>query len=75
MNGIKIIKSLLLLIALFVQTSASIAQKCVIIDKLTGEPVVHASLYCRENGKFKSAISDRGVATVDFAFRKRPSRT
>lgn len=71
MNGIKTIKSLLLLIALFVQTSASIAQKCVIIDKLTGEPVVHASLYCRENGKFKSAISnDRGEAVVDFAFRK-----
>ena len=71
MNVVRTIKSVIILFALVGQASALHAQKCVLIDKLTGEPIVHASLYCKENGKFKSAISnDRGVATVDFAFKK-----
>lgn len=47
------------------------SQKCVIVDGKTGQPVVHASLYTRDNGRFRSVISkDDGSATVDFAFEK-----
>ncbi len=47
------------------------AQTVVVADATTREPVVHASLYTKEEGRFRSAISDeRGRARLSFGFRK-----
>ena len=47
------------------------AQRCVIVDKETGQPVVHASLYTRDGGVFRSVMSRRdGSAYVDFSFKE-----
>lgn len=45
--------------------------RVVVADAVTHEPVAHASLYAKENGRFRSCISDaRGVAHVAFAFQR-----
>ena len=43
----------------------------VVADATSHEPVAHASLYCKEGGRFLSAISDmHGRATVSFTFHR-----
>ena len=45
----------------------------VVADAVTREPVERASLYAKEGGRFRAAISDeQGVAQVSFAFRRLP---
>ncbi|MCR4854101.1 MAG: hypothetical protein K5893_10985 [Prevotella sp.] len=47
------------------------SQKCVLVDAKTGEPVMHASLYSRDSGKFKAAISGiDGTAVVNFPYKR-----
>lgn len=61
------------IIALFctVHIGVSYSQKCVVVDAKTGDPVVHASLYSRDNGQFKAVISKAdGTAVVNFPFRR-----
>lgn len=46
-------------------------KRCVVVDKKTLEPVMHASLYSKENHQFNSAITDiDGLVTVKFPFRQ-----
>ena len=48
---------------------SGVGQTCVIVDKVTGEPVLHASLYSKAGGKFQAAISDAdGRVRVTFPY-------
>lgn len=59
------ISSLILFLPLIAQ-----AQTTIVADAWTRQPVSHASLYAKEAGRFRSAISDsRGRATISFPFR------
>ncbi len=50
---------------------AQAQQRVVVADAVTREPVERASLYAKEGGRFRAAISDeQGVAQVSFAFRR-----
>ena len=52
-------------------TVAAQAQVVVVVDEDTQQPVVRASLYTKENGKFRSAITnEQGVATVPFDYNR-----
>lgn len=47
------------------------AQSVVVVDEWTRQPITHASLYSKDSGKFRSAITDNhGRATVGFSFRR-----
>ena len=51
--------------------TAQAQQRVVVADAVTREPVERASLYAKEGGRFRAAISDeQGVAQVSFAFRR-----
>ena len=60
------------LLTLFSNVSpAQTTTTIVVADAVTHEPVTHASLYTKENGCFRSVISDgRGVAKVGFQFQR-----
>ena len=47
------------------------AQNIVVLDAVTHQPVAHASLYTKENGKFHSCVSnEQGVAHIGFQWQK-----
>ena len=59
----------LLFLLFFVISRSGVGQTCVVIDKVTGEPVLHASLYSKAGGKFQAAITDAdGRANVTFPY-------
>lgn len=63
----------MLLTALLLATMRLSAQdaRVVVADASTREPVARASLYAKENGQFRAAISnEQGVARVDFSFHR-----
>ena len=50
---------------------AARAQRTVVVDAVTRQPVEHASLYTKEGGLFHSVVADEeGRAVVTFPFRK-----
>ena len=56
---------------LFLTLGTYSQRKCVVVDKKTLEPVMHASLYSKENQKFNSAITDiDGQVVIKFPFRQ-----
>ena len=63
-----------LLISLFALATCLLktgAQTVVVADAETRQPVAHASLYTKDDGRFLSCISDlEGRATVNFSFRR-----
>lgn len=64
-------KRLCLSIVAFIFALCCKAQTVMVIDEVTRQPVAHASLYTRSNGKFRSAVTDiGGKANVDFAFSR-----
>ena len=64
-------KAFIIALLCTVNIGVSYSQKCVVVDAKTGDPVVHASLYSRDNGQFKAVISKAdGTAVVNFPFRR-----
>jgi len=63
---------LLTLIALLAAGIAPAQERTVVVaDAVTREPIAHASLYTKEQGRFRSCISDmQGRATIVFTFRR-----
>ena len=61
----------LLLIWLLCATTAWGQRRVVVADAVSREPVERASLFTKDGGTFRAAISDeQGVAHVDFNFRR-----
>ncbi len=66
-------RGLLLITLLLTGLSHGQAQRrtVVVADAMTRQPIAHASLYTKENGRFRSCISDEtGKAVVAFDFRR-----
>ena len=60
-----------LLLACTMTLTLAAQRRVVVADRDTREPVAQASLYTKEGGQFRSAITnDAGVATVGFAFTR-----
>ena len=58
-------------LCLCVPFSRLFAQSLVIADAVTHQPVAHASLYTKEDGRFHSCVSnEQGAATVTFQWQK-----
>ncbi|MCR5130230.1 MAG: hypothetical protein K6C10_02045 [Prevotella sp.] len=70
-NSIGIRTCTILVVLLFSLNLQAQEQRVVVADAYTHEPVVRASLYTKEGGRFQAAISDEdGVAIVRFPFRR-----
>ena len=62
--------SVLISFAMLLAVSAE-AQRTVVVDAVTRQPVAHANLYAKEGGRFRSAVADEaGRAEVAFPFRR-----
>ena len=62
------LSSLLFIILSFNRLSA---QNVVVADAVTHQPVAHASLYTKENGRFHSCVSnEQGVAHITFQWQR-----
>lgn len=58
-------------LCLCVPLSKLSAQDITVLDAVTHQPVAHASLYTKENGKFHSCVSnEQGVAHISFQWQK-----
>lgn len=62
---------ILLFTFLLLSLSAHAQQRVVVADKVTRLPISQASIYTKDNGLFRSAITnDCGEAVIDFTFRR-----
>ena len=67
----KLTLALLFPLLLTTVSKAQTVTTATVADADTHQPVAHASLYCKEGGRFRSSISDaQGVARIAFSFQR-----